>query len=473
MINPDDLVAALLAPVSPHHFATEYWAKKHLLVKGALQLSDSWNPLLDVLQFLSDERLIMVMEAQARNARGSRRILPANADINEILDAGEHLQLRNLQKILPENHRIVQLATTLETFLGHPLDSITMIVSPSNSQMIPEHFDLTEIFTIQVRGSKVWSIVHPDERLPREVTIEAGDLLYIPARTPHKVLSTDTSAISYALVYRPIRLDAVLAELAREVLMYDALNAETLPIMGPSHPDRLSLTTYERHLKRWSQLLSETSPSTLFWKARQLSLTLEQEWPRQFLPDWIHVDASTSYERTARPLPSCDFRENTVHLTIGGGVSLSIPGFAILELTRILMSSEPFTASDIYQLITPSEVVLLLRKIHQLGLVKPARIPRSGTISGTVRASGPSFSPCYIANLSAYYALIDSSYAAILDSAPRSALQIICTDESTADAALRCLQLMPVSRVSSHQIIERQPFTEGDLRVIVPEGYER
>lgn len=89
------------------------------------------------------------------------------------------------------------------------------------------HFDTTEVFVIQMEGKKnwrVWSKIIENPTLPMqkdltetnlgstviETTLESGDVLYIPAGTPHAAKCLDEYSLHLSVGLQPIKLFEVL-----------------------------------------------------------------------------------------------------------------------------------------------------------------------------------------------------------------------------------------------------------------------
>jgi ribosomal protein L16 Arg81 hydroxylase len=83
-------------------------------------------------------------------------------------------------------------------------------LSPRNSQSFPPHYDLHDIFVLQVEGSKHWKLydltdksytaIHdPNLMEDQDVYLEAGDLLYIPQQYVHSVYTTDSYSMHISI----------------------------------------------------------------------------------------------------------------------------------------------------------------------------------------------------------------------------------------------------------------------------------
>ena len=99
----------------------------------------------------------------------------------------------------------------LEAFLGHPVQA-NAYYTPAGSQGLPVHHDTHEVISLQVAGSKRWLVYEPVLELPLknqryrsalgapgepmlDVTLRAGDTLYLPRGWLHQALTSDEDSL--------------------------------------------------------------------------------------------------------------------------------------------------------------------------------------------------------------------------------------------------------------------------------------
>jgi lysine-specific demethylase/histidyl-hydroxylase NO66 len=118
--------------------------------------------------------------------------------ILELFASGHTVVLQALHRLWPP---LVEFAGALSADLAHPVQ-INAYITPRQSQGFSAHYDVHDVFVLQIAGSKRWVIhdpVHPDPlpsqpwtRYRRDVearaaedpsadhVLEAGDVLYLP-----------------------------------------------------------------------------------------------------------------------------------------------------------------------------------------------------------------------------------------------------------------------------------------------------
>ncbi len=99
----------------------------------------------------------------------------------------------------------------LESFLGHPAQA-NAYFTPRGSQGLPVHHDTHEVLSLQVAGEKRWLVYEPVLELPLksqryrsalgapgspvlDVTLRAGDTLYLPRGWLHQALTSDSDSL--------------------------------------------------------------------------------------------------------------------------------------------------------------------------------------------------------------------------------------------------------------------------------------
>ncbi len=130
---------------------------------------------------------------------------------NNVVDhyrRGDTVVLQGLQHTNPH---LARLANNLALALDHPVQ-VNAYLSPASAQGLDLHFDFHDVFVVQLGGSKRWRIWEPLPRTadpvkgrhpiaaPRldelgdplfDLTLEAGDCLYLPRGYPHAAETTD------------------------------------------------------------------------------------------------------------------------------------------------------------------------------------------------------------------------------------------------------------------------------------------
>ena len=154
----------------------------------------------------------------------------------EELGAGATLRVRDLQRADAD---LMALIHAIQETFAAPAQ-INLYLTPPEQEGFPPHFDITDVFIVQIAGSKSWRI-HPEyadqKRLPtadtawepqryrpigpvEELTLRTGDVLYIPRGEMHSAASVGEESMHLTISLAPVTyadvLAAALARLAKE-----------------------------------------------------------------------------------------------------------------------------------------------------------------------------------------------------------------------------------------------------------------
>ena len=211
---PGDSVLSRLISVSAAEFAESYWGRQALLSKAA-DLPGRFSDLLDdrtVDELVSQRglRTPFLRVAKAGTTLAERSFTAAGGVGASIADQvsddklvrlfadGSTLVLQALHRVWPP---ILELCQQLATELGHPVQANAYVTPPQN-QGFSNHYDVHDVFVLQIEGEKKWTIHSPVlesplrdqpwserraavERRAREAplletVLQPGDCLYLP-----------------------------------------------------------------------------------------------------------------------------------------------------------------------------------------------------------------------------------------------------------------------------------------------------
>ncbi|MEA2194857.1 MAG: hypothetical protein QOG42_1291 [Solirubrobacteraceae bacterium] len=152
-----------------------------------------------------------------------------------------------LQALHLHHHPAALYCRGLEIALGWPVQA-NAYCTPASAQGFAVHHDTHDVFVLQVCGRKRWRIYAPVVELPlkdqrwsaeratdvgaplHDITLHAGDTLYIPRGWPHEAAAADGGSLHVTVgLHRPTRLDAMraaLADCADDVEFRRALEAD-------------------------------------------------------------------------------------------------------------------------------------------------------------------------------------------------------------------------------------------------------
>lgn len=226
-----DARAALtrLITVTPDEFASEYWGRKPLLSRAA-DLGEDFTDLfsLDAVDELVANRAIRTPFVRMANEGDllapARYTSPSGfgAEVGDQLDADKVLAefAGGATLVLQGLHRtwepLRDLTRTLIEELGHPAQ-VNAYVTPASSRGFDPHYDVHDVFVIQIHGEKHWVIHEPVFEDPLrdqpwgdragdvsakatgepalDATFAPGDVLYLPRGWIHSATALGGTSI--------------------------------------------------------------------------------------------------------------------------------------------------------------------------------------------------------------------------------------------------------------------------------------
>jgi bifunctional lysine-specific demethylase and histidyl-hydroxylase NO66 len=219
-------------------FAAEHWGRAPLLTRAA-DLDHGFDDLIDAAAVdelisrrgLRTPFLRMAKDGDVLPAARFTRGGGAGASIGDqvaddqvlaMIDDGATLVLQALHRTWPP---LVRFGARLSDELGHPVQ-VNAYITPRQSQGFAPHYDVHDVFVLQVAGRKRWTI-HPPvvtdplsdqpwERRRAEVAarasepplidtvLEPGDALYLPRGTIHAAKALGETSIHLTVGVHPI-----------------------------------------------------------------------------------------------------------------------------------------------------------------------------------------------------------------------------------------------------------------------------
>ena len=234
-------------------FAAEFWGRAPLLTRRA-ELGGDFADLLTaaaVDELISSRGLrtpflrmakdgSVLPAAKFTRSGGAGASIADQAADDKVLAAmadGATLVLQGLHRNWPP---LVEFGSRLATELGHPVQINAYITPPQNQGFAP-HYDVHDVFVLQVAGRKRWTIhepvvVAPLDNQPWEnyraevaaraaepplidAVLESGDALYLPRGTIHSAVAQGETSIHLTVGVHPIsryQLVRHLVELAQD-----------------------------------------------------------------------------------------------------------------------------------------------------------------------------------------------------------------------------------------------------------------
>lgn len=257
-----------LLHISRDEFAKEYWAQRALLSERASDFSDVFSA--DAVDELVSRRglrtpfLRVAKDGQTLPERSFTSGAGVGATITDQLDDtalwrhfadGATLVLQALQRTWEP---VAQFTERLSDELGHPVQANAYITPPQN-RGFDDHYDVHDVFVLQIAGTKRWVIHEPvyadpmrdqpwtDRRAAVEAAaaeapaidtvLEPGDVLYLPRGWLHAAQAQGEVSIHLTLgvhVWTRYALAEQLAQAALASLRDDPQARATLPLGAES-----------------------------------------------------------------------------------------------------------------------------------------------------------------------------------------------------------------------------------------------
>lgn len=207
----------LIQPFDIQDFETNFWEKQVMHIKRN-------DPAFFSFLF-SIEALDKVLE-YSRPKGGNLRVVKSQQPLNPAIYENQDgsLNLNQLYAAYADGHTIVineiqrfwdPIKTLVESFRRYISHHVVanLYLTPENEKALSPHYDSHDVFALQISGEKHWLLyedtycktpllhsfqpVFQREHLTgvREVTMRAGDILYMPRGVPHEAYTTDQSSM--------------------------------------------------------------------------------------------------------------------------------------------------------------------------------------------------------------------------------------------------------------------------------------
>jgi ribosomal protein L16 Arg81 hydroxylase len=264
---PQDQAAALTRCVSaaPSVFARDYWGSRPLLSPAASLPAD----FSDLFSVAAADELLTERALRTPFVRLAREgdVLPAErftasggfgAQVSDQVDAamvlrefaaGATIVLQGLHRSWPPLRAFTR---RLVAELGHPAQ-VNAYITPESARGFDAHYDVHDVFVLQVSGEKHWSVHAPVREHPRpdepwsrrraavearaleqpvlDVVLRPGDALYLPSGWLHSAVARSGTSIHLTVGVAALTGADVVRELVAELSRNPELRAP-LPITG-------------------------------------------------------------------------------------------------------------------------------------------------------------------------------------------------------------------------------------------------
>ncbi|MFH8487598.1 cupin domain-containing protein [Streptomyces longisporoflavus] len=367
-----DILQSRLTGLSPQDFARDVWARTALLTRRASDFDDLFSAgaadelisrrglRTPFLRLAKDGATLD--EASFTAPGGVGATIADQIDDTAVWRAFADGATLVLQALHRTWEPVADFSTRLGTELGHPVQANAYITPPQN-RGFDAHYDVHDVFVLQIHGCKRWVIhepVHPDplrnepwtdhraavtsaaRGTPRiDTVLEPGDVLYLPRGWLHAARAQGQVSIHLTLgihTHTRYTLAEQLAQAALAVLREDPGMRRSLPPGTDGPADKDEIDTVREHL---IAALGRADSTPLFNRARR-----SEARPAPLGPLAQHTALHTLAPETPLMLrPALAARLDGTRLTSRAGFLDCTPA-DMPALTRLL-DGQTRTADDI------------------------------------------------------------------------------------------------------------------------------
>ena len=392
----------LLAPIVPERFFRERWEKAPLAVQrgdeshyaGLFTLRD-----LDAVIVYSRPRFADFSAFEPPGPRSTtyvRGVLadrtappaenPSIAELRQVYEQGKSIVVMAMQHRWPA---VAELCRGLEAVFHCPVHA-NLYLTPARSQGFAAHFDTHEVFVLQLEGEKQWRLYGAGEQLPladgavplarrpqkptQEITLCAGDLLYLPRGHIHEASTSDGSSLHLTIGVNVYRWADVLRHALNYISRQNVSFRESVP--GGALPE--DRTELKGQFQALLKLLAESADAEDLFERAIKALGDQFFEQLNMLPcgqfgggDDKPLDLDTPLERNMQAVCRVVQGEHEVAIEFPGN---RVGGpHRIVAALEFIAGRKRFTARELPDLSDEGKLVLVRRLLRE-GLLKTAPV---------------------------------------------------------------------------------------------------
>lgn len=207
----------LIQPISIEDFEANYWEKQFIHINR-----NNPNFFSSLFSIENLDSLLEYNRPRGNSLRVVKSQQPMNPTIYENPDGS--LNLNQLYAAYADGYTIVvneiqrfwdpikMLVENIRNYMSHNAVA-NLYLTPENEKALSPHYDSHDVFALQISGEKHW-ILYDDAHFKtpllksfqpifqrehltgaKEITMRAGDILYMPRGVPHEAYTTDKSSM--------------------------------------------------------------------------------------------------------------------------------------------------------------------------------------------------------------------------------------------------------------------------------------
>jgi ribosomal protein L16 Arg81 hydroxylase len=249
--------------------------------------------------------------------------------------------------------------------------------TPAGAQGFKVHHDTHDVLCLQVEGEKRWLVYAPVLELPLksqkysaelgepgepvlDVTMRAGDTLYLPRGWLHQAMTSDTASLHLTVGINVATWRDAIRAAVDEAAKEDVVFRRGVREDGAA-PDGL-----------FEALAARLTPEAVARRQRRAFV----EGRRPIRGDAFEqlraledLDSETELERRETVIAELDVDETEARLSFEGR-TLRLPSRVAAELEYLLRVDEPFTAADLPGRLDDDGRLVLVRRLVREGLLR-------------------------------------------------------------------------------------------------------
>lgn len=382
-------LARCIEPVRAQKFLDEYWETKPLLVPR-----DEEGRFLDLLSIGEVERRVadgglrwpafrvvkegekIVLADYAEDIPWSPKPFTGAARVERVAAEFEGGATIVLQALQLQHPPLAEFCRELEAELGHPVQA-NAYYTPASAQGFAVHHDTHDVFCLQVEGEKRWLVYPPVLELPLkdqkyapemgdpgdpvlDVTMRAGDMLYLPRGWLHQAMTSDAASLHLTIGVNVFTWRDAVREALDEAAREDVELRRGVPADGRSPGGLLEV------------LAARLAPDVVSGRRRQ-SFVKTRRPVRDDAFDQLRaldeLDLDTPLERRRTVIADLSDADDGLRLSFEGR-ELVLPAFLRGDLEFLLARDDVFRPSDLPGRLDDEGRLVLIRRLVREGLLR-------------------------------------------------------------------------------------------------------
>lgn len=268
---------SLIQPIEDFLFFAKNWEKEPLIISRKNR--DFYKPLFSIDEV---DRVLKYARPNGRDLKVVKNqvpLLPAkyenqdgSLNLNQLYVSyvdGYTIVINEIQRF---HQAIQELCTAIRQQLSHHVVA-NMYLTPPNQKALLPHYDTHDVLVLQIHGKKHWHIYDAPVETPllhsfqpifqpaqltgkKEVTLEAGDFMYMPRGVPHDAYTNDESSLHITIGIHPAQWVDFFTNAFKQVALNNVNFRKALPpgFMDTANFDEDTMEVFKGHFQ---QLLGE------------------------------------------------------------------------------------------------------------------------------------------------------------------------------------------------------------------------